>query len=424
MLNTTRRSSLWSLVLRRAGLAALLLLFPFLIWYAGRTGFASLLSSYAASVNQIEPANAAVRVDSNDPEPHLVRGAILEAAEDLPGAISEYLAAVRLRPDDYALWLSLARAQELAGDLSDAVSSARKAIPLAPAYAQPQWQLGNLLIRSGQRDEGFKELRSAGTSDPKLLPGIIELAWQLSDGDVQFVKQAIQPQTSYAYQAVAESFRKHDRIEDAVSMFGGTGADARLAREQYLTELISRKQFIAAYSLQFQGTPGGTNGGSGLIIDPGFEQESDLEGEGFGWRTQNQAPSLSRSLDTSNPLEGHSSLSIEFKGASDPAPNIVSQLVLVEPRTRYQLQFAARTERIVSGALPTITVTDAGKSVVLASVVLQQQSNGWQHYEIGFVSAEGTTAVQISLHREPCRTPPCPIFGRMWLDDFSLKVMQ
>jgi hypothetical protein len=38
-----------------------------------------------------------------------------------------------------------------------------------------------------------QRVRLAGAGNPTLLPGV-ELAWQLSGGDVQLVKQAIQPQ--------------------------------------------------------------------------------------------------------------------------------------------------------------------------------------------------------------------------------------
>lgn len=408
-------------IVRVAGLFLILLL---LIWYSGRAGFASLLSSYAARVNQVAPANAAVHLNPRDPETHYMRGAILEGADDFPGAISEYKTATTLRPDDYALWLNLARAQELAGDVAGALSSARQALPLAPSYAQPHWQLGNLLVRAGQVDEGFKELRLAAASNPALLAGIIELAWQFSGGNAQFVKQAMQPQTPDAYRALAENFRRHGKVEDAILMFSRTGAESLLVREQYLNELISAKRFKEAYALQVQGRPVNSNGGLGVITDPGFEQESNLEEAGFGWRAENKAPSLSLSLDPANPQAGHSSLSVQFKGDSDPGQNIVSQLVLLEAHTCYQLHFFARRENLVSGGLPNLTITDASDHVVLGHVVLLPQAGSWQDYVIDFNSRETTTAIQISLRRERCSNSPCPIFGQLWLDDFSLKPLR
>ncbi len=407
-----------------AATGGLLVLFPLLIWHAGHAGYASLLSTYAARVNQIAPANAAVNSAPGDPEGHYLRGAILEANDDLTGAIAEYDLAASLRPDDYVPWLTLAHARELSGDKAGALAAARQAVPLAPFYAQPHWQLGNILVRAGQRDEGFKELRLAGASNPILLPGIVELAWQLYGSDAHLVKQAIQPQSPEAYRVLAESFRKHGKTEDAIAMLSASGGDAEAvrAREQYLNELISTKRFKEAYALWSQGRSSNSSGGLGVIIDSGFEQESNLDRPGFGWRVENKSPSLSFSLDPANPKEGHSSLRIEFKGDSDPGQKIVSQLVLLEPRTHYQLEFAARTENLVSGGLPSITVTDASDNVTLGRpVLLPQQADNWQHYAIDFNSKEATTAIHISLQRERCSNSPCPIFGRLWLDSFSLQ---
>ena len=407
---------------RLAVTAGLLVLFPLLIWHGGRAGFASLLSTYAARTNQPAAADAAVNLSPGDPEVHYIRGAVLETNDELPGAIAEYTRAVSLRRDDYVLWLALAHADELNGQVDQAIAAARQAVTLAPFYAQPHWQLGNILVRARQRDEGFRELRLAAASNPTLLPAIVDLAWQLSGGDVQFVKQAIQPQAPEAYKALAESFRKHDKIEDAIAMFGAAGPEFRLVREQYVNELISAKRFKAAYELWAIGHGAGSGSGLGVIVDPGFEQESNLDEPGFGWRTEKKAAAVSLSLDGATPREGKSSLAIEFKGDADPGTPIITQLVLIEPHTHYQLRFAARAEKLVSGGPPNLLVIDAGSNNVLGqSGVFPEESRNWGDYTIEFTTADSTTAIRIVLRRENCSKPPCPIFGRFWLDNFSLQ---
>jgi tetratricopeptide (TPR) repeat protein len=296
---------------------------------------------------------------------------------------------------------------------------------LAPYYAQPHWQLGNILVRAGQPDEGFKELSLAGESNPSFMPGVIDLAWQSSHGDVQFVVRALKPQRPESYQSLAAYFRKQGQIEAAIAMYKAAGDVAQQDRQAYVGELISAKHFKAAQALWSYGRPASPKDPLASIIDPGFEQESKLDKPGFGWRTENKSPSLSLALDPANPKEGHSSLRVEFAGASDPGLRIISQLVLVEPRSHYQLEFAARTENVVSGGLPSVTVADASDNAVLGQpVLLLQQADNWQSFLIDFTSKESTTAIQISLQRERCSTSPCPIFGRLWLDDFSLRVIR
>ena len=128
------------------------------------------------------------------------------------------------------------------------------------------------------------------------------------------------------------------------------------------------------------------------------------------------------SLDRANPKEGHSSLKIQFDGASDPASPVITQLVLVEPRAHYQLRFAIRSEDLVSGGLPRVVLIDADADKVLGqSDQFSKATDGWQEYTIDFESGEAASAIQIALQRQACTTAPCPIFGRLWLDNFSLQ---
>lgn len=403
---------------------SLLILFLLLIWLSARAGFASLLYTYAATSNQLAAANAAVSLSSGDPEAHYLRGAILEAGGDLTLAIAEYNQAIVRRQDDYVLWLSLARAQELNGQTLMAIASAQQATRLAPYYAQPHWQLGNLLVRAGRADEGFGELRFAGASNPRLLPPIIDLAWQLSEGDVQFVIRAVQPGTPEAYQALAEYFKKRGQEADAIAMLRSVGSIAEDYRRRYVVELLTAKRFADAYAIWSIGHPPANeiNAGDPIMSDPGFEQERQLDVPGFDWHTEHKARTLTLSLEPANPKEGKSSLRVEFSGDSDPGTQIISQLVLVEPNNRYQLKFAARTESIISGGLPRVTVLDAGNKEILGQTnAFPKTVTNWQDYSIDFNSKEKTSAILISLQRERCSESNCPIFGRLWLDNFSLK---
>jgi hypothetical protein len=409
-------------IVRIALTAALLVIFSLLIWMAGRAGVASLRTAQAAKANLIASADSAVSLSPGDPEAHFARGALLEANNDLPAAIAEYEKAASLRPDDYVLWLSLARVSELNGDSAGAITAARRAVPLAPYYAQPHWQLGNLLVRAGQRDEGFKELGLAGESNPQLMPAIIDLAWQLSHGDVQFVIRALRLQRPESYQALAQYFRKKNEIDSAIAMYIAAGSVAEQDRRAYVAELISSKHFKEAYSLWSFGRPAISPEPLGLIIDPGFEREQDLDERGFGWRADHKAPSLTLSLDAANPKDGRSSLRVDFNGDSDPGTPIISQLVLIEPKTHYELRFSCRTEGIVSGGPPNVFVLDAHDNQVLVqSGALPATTAGWRDSTVDFISSESAAAVQISVQRDRCAKSPCPIFGRLWLDSFSLQ---
>jgi hypothetical protein len=408
-------------IARLAATVVLVGIFALLIWTGARVGFASLLTAYAAKSNLIDAANKAVTLSPGDPDAHLVRGSLLEANNDPASAVAEYERAASLRPDDYVLCLSLAHGRELSGDAAGAVAAARQAVALAPFYAQPRWQLGNILVRAGMSEEGFRELGLAGEGNPALMPTIIDLAWQWSHGDVQFVIRNLRPQRPETYQALAQYFRKKKEINSAVSMFIAAGTVADQDRHTYVGELISEKHFKEAYALWTIGRTGNSSEAAGVIIDPGFEQEIDLNEVGFGWRPSGRVSTVTLSLDSGQPKEGHSSLRVDFNGESDPSTPIISQLIFVRPGTHYQLRFEFRTESIISGGPPNILVTDAtGNQVLGQSGALPQTTSGWTGSEIDFVSGESTIAIQIALQRSRCAQSPCPIFGRLWLDDFSL----
>jgi hypothetical protein len=129
------------------------------------------------------------------------------------------------------------------------------------------------------------------------------------------------------------------------------------------------------------------------------------------------------SLDTQTPKSGSRSLLVEWGGHANPGVDVISQLVLVEPSARYRLSFYARTEDVKTGGPPLIVIADASAPdarVLAESKTLPRGTSGWQEYEVEFAAAPKTEAVLVSLRRRNCETNPCPMFGRVWLDDFSL----
>ena len=401
------------------GAVCVLVILVLLTGNSVRSGYASLLTAYAAQSNQLAPANAAVNLSRSNPDAHYLRATILQAS-DLSGAITEYYQAASTRPDDYVLWLSLARASELNGDTAAAITAARQAVPLAPDYAEPHYQLGNILLRAGQTEEGFKELRLAGASNPTLMPGIVDLAWRVSGNKVQFVVEAIAPDTPAAYQLLAEYFVSHKEVDAAIAMYAAAGTASERYRRAYLGDLIAAKYFKEAAKLWAVGRQTGAL--PGVLINRGFEEESDLTEPGFAWRLGDKPEGFRLSLDTTDPREGHSSLKIYFDGADNPASPVITQLILVEPSTHYQLRFAVRSEGLVSGGLPQVIVRDADTNTVLAqSDQFPGTTGGWRDYAIDFESGKLASAVQIGIQRQSCEKSPCPIFGPVWLDNFSLQ---
>jgi hypothetical protein len=102
---------------------------------------------------------------------------------------------------------------------------------------------------------------------------------------------------------------------------------------------------------------------------------------------------------------------------------VIFQLLLVEPGTRYRLTFAARTEELVTGGLPVVVVIDASddqNQILIKSKSLPQGTHQWETYVSEFTTRATTTGVFVKIRRDNCDTMPCPAFGHVWFDDFSL----
>jgi thioredoxin-like negative regulator of GroEL len=377
-------------------------------------------------VNSLAAADEAVRLSPSDPESHDARGIALVDVGRAADAVKEFELAAVLRPRDYKIWLKLGSTCEDTGDDQGALAAYQEAIQCAPSYAQPRWQFGNLLLRMGRTEEAFGEMRRAAESDPMLLPALIDLTWGVFKGDATAVRSAVQPRSTDSRLTLAKTFARRGKPAEAVALFREAGDMTAEGRRALVTELITAKHFTEAYEVWSSGRDthsGDSAGGIGAITDGGFEGQINLDEPGFGWQLRREQPGVAVSRDMAQPRTGVYSLRVEWKGNSNPAGAVVSQLVLVQANTRYQLRFAVRTEEIVTGGLPLIVVTDASGSAphpLASSVPLPAGTNGWQELTLEFATGDTTRSVLISLQRQSCPSGPCPIFGRLWLDTFAL----
>ncbi len=370
----------------------------------------------------LSESQRAINTTPSDPEAHSGRALVLLNTQGLAAALTEYERAVALRPNDYFLWLELGRARDMADDEQGAIAALEQSVRLAPFYAQPRWQLGNVLFRAGRVEESYGELRRAALSDVSLLPNLIDLVWGATDGDPVAVERIIQPERASWHIALAKIFIKRGKIAEALAQFRAAGGLAEKDKQALLNELLAAKRYQEAYEVWV--IDSGESKGLALIHDGGFESKVSRDNTGFGWQLARDAPTLRLSLDRNNPHSGTQSLRVDFNGDANPGQPILTQLIPVEPNMHYRLRFNARTEEIVTGGLPLISLSDASSkdnSVLAVSSPLPQSSDGWREYSIDFTSSKTTSAVLITVHRQNCSSGPCPVFGRMWLDDFVIQ---
>ncbi|MFN7926790.1 MAG: hypothetical protein U0Y68_02400 [Blastocatellia bacterium] len=420
MNSSAEKSSRWQQVI---GLLLMLLLL-YASWMSGRIGIARLSSEYAVVTSSVAAADTALAWSPTDPQAHFARAAALADHEQSAAAITAFQVALQRKPRDYYFWLKLARTQDWAGQEGAARASYASAVRLAPYYAAPRWELGNLLLRAGADEEAFAELRRAAHSNSTLLPAVIDLAYNTYTGDRARIGAALQSSTPEAQLELARYFSKRGKLGDALSYLDAAGnEEAEVMRQAWLSELFYQRQYPAAYQV-WRSHPA-RKADPGLLTDGSFEGELTFDQEAwFGWQLSNTAArEVKAAVDPQKPRAGQRSLRLEWSGDPKLTIPILSQLAVVEPNQSYRLRFAARTETLISAGMPylAVAVKNGLQLVELGqSALLPRDGENWREYSVEFTAPPETHAVTILLRRQ-CETTPCPIYGRLWLDDFMLQ---
>jgi len=148
--------------------------------------------------------------------------------QDLPDAAHAFEQALAITPGWGHAHFELSRVYLLQKRLEDAIRECRKAVEVQPETGKYRYQLGHLLVQSGQRHEGQRQIEHA-----RKLVVFDQRAEQLR------VRIAADPENPRRYFELAELYRANGRRQEAVSTYEAVLAlDPRhAAARQRLAEL-------------------------------------------------------------------------------------------------------------------------------------------------------------------------------------------
>jgi hypothetical protein len=403
-------------------------------WYAGRWYIGDVVAEYAPGMESgaIEMAQWTTTLAPDDPLTHWTVASLEKQVlppEQWAEALRQYEEAVSLSPNDYRLWVDLGRAREQAGDRAGGEKALRRAVELAPVYAEPRWLLGNVLLRAGRPEEAFAELQLAADQDPRLRPQIFNMAWYVFGQDVEAISRAAGNSPATRADLVTYLMGRQ-LLDDALGQWNGLAASDKTAQRAVglalMRALLDGKRFHAAFKIYSDIDPKGASGiKPGQIANGGFESDIGLSEENpFDWRVRS-LPQAQVGLDERYRRSGNRSLRILFQAPGPLIFNTIGQAVLVEPSTAYRLEFYARTTDLKSASTPLIEIQEgADRSVLASSAPLPVGTNEWQSMTLNFKTGPKTEAIFIATNRSACDTggeAACPIFGTVWYDDFNLQ---
>jgi Tetratricopeptide repeat len=378
---------------------------------------------------EIELAHTAVSLSPSDPLTHwrLANLTQLKSPSKIEEAIPEYQKAVSLSPNDYRFWMTLGIALEQAGHSEQGEAALKRAVSLAPAYAQGHWYLGNLLLRNGDYEEAFKELNIASEANSELRPQFYTMLREIYGADFDSLLKAIGGKPA-ARADFALYLVKRGRFEDGMRLWStlspANRTENRGAADAIIASLLASKKYYEALNVWNDVAPTPLSRASiGRILDGGFE---DLSGYGpemvFAWQVKTPAQ-MQINVDRSNAHSGRRSLRLVFQVRDNLTSLGTTQLIPVAPNTEYEFEFYRKSQNLESGSTPFVELTDAatGKSLT-ASDGAPNGNSDWQRVGLTFKTPPDCWAVIVALKRGLCPDADlCPIFGTVWYDDFNLK---
>ena len=390
----------------------------FLIQASARFGVSRMIARYAVATNSIEGADQAAQLTPSDPEAHRARATIFNRLQKPDEAAKSLALATALRYRDDYLWIDLGNTREELGDTDGAFAALDQAVRWAPYYAHTHWQRGNLLLRMGRANDAFTDLRSAALANPRYAPNLIDLAWGISRNDLETTKALLDIKTDSERLALIRYLARKGKGEEV-------RYEMKLLTEprslEYVNEfarlLFDAKDFNDSFLLLHPAEAFHQR----LLLNSDFEDPLVLNESGFDWIVAPQQKNR-LAIDVSEKSSGAKSLQINLDGAWTPGTPLLSQTFVVDPNTSYRLSFAVKTKDLVTGGPPMIVVNDATNNQLLGkSDNFPTATTPWTKLSFDFTTMPASQAAIIRLQRNNCDSSPCPIFGTLWLDEFSIE---
>ena len=368
-----------------------------------------------------ETAEFAVNLSPNEPQTHFALSVWQEKTflpEDFAKSLAEIEKATALAPNDFRLWLALGKARERNGDIAGAEKALQKARTLAPNYSEVLWTLGNFYFRAGNTAEAFPLIRRAAETDKNFTAPAISIFWQIFDGDVLKIKNALgdSPQTDLA---LVLYLAKEKRLDEAAEIWHSLtekekNLEYQQIGDQLFAALIAEKKYRSARKVK--NLPDET----GKIFNGDFEQPlQQATTNVFDWQIgDGLKPAIGLNNETKH--GGNASLFLFFNSDDGKDFRQIQQSATIVSGKSYEFDFFYKTELKTTATFRWEIVDAADGKVLTASEPILENSD-WTSSKAMFTAPENTEVVIIRLARAECKQGICPVSGKVWFDDLTLR---
>jgi tetratricopeptide (TPR) repeat protein len=388
------------------------------------------LAGYYASQQALEGLSRAARLEPSNPDHWFALGRYWQynlESQDLDRAVPAYRASLLVDPRSSDAWLDLAAAYEALGNLAEARAAFANAKRVYPLSAQVAWSYGNFLLRQGDLNAAFPEIRRAVVADPSRGAEAFSRCIRVEPG-VETVLDRVIPPARDAYLEIMRGLSDDGQTADALRVWDRLvrlGPPLRLRDVQPLIDSLRRKRLIQDASAVWQQAAAlsgfaDLQAPTGSVLwDGGFE--SGETGLPYTWTFSPNSHGVQTHIDSGEKHSGSHALRVTFDGQSNVNFLDVCHLAPLSPATAFRFS-AWVYARDLS--------TDQGVHFVLygvggveAAPLTTQDVRGspdWRQIAIDWTAPAGSTEARVCLARLPSDQPDNKIRGTVWLDDVAL----
>jgi hypothetical protein len=366
-------------------------------------------------------------ISPRDPDTHLALAIMLEKSFE-PGdnerALVEYERAVELSPNNYLMWLALARGLSRTGNVEKADRAFTRAIELAPNYSNVQWAYGNFLVRQNRVEEGFALIAKAAASNPQYPGPAAVLAMQIFDNDVGRVRNVLGGGED-ADSALAPVLASLKRFDDAHNAWYRLPSDQKITKykklgDQLIEQMVVGGQFRHAARITADlDEEEISKPVIGQVANGGFENGVKLKQAGrFEWQIgEGIEPQIA--LSETHKHTGKYGLWAVFNTFETAGFRQITQTIAVEPGARYRFE-AYYVSALKTASKLRFEIINPATGVVLATTDEMSPTSEWKRLIVEFTLPADVDGIKIQLLREGCNGPACPVSGTLGLDDISI----
>ena len=348
---------------------------------------------------------------------------------DTARAIQAYTVALSLNPRSADTWAAMGAAYEAGGNIPaarDAFLHAKNAYPISPDIS---WRYGNFLLRQGETDAAFLEIRRAVELEPQRGAEALSRALR-AEPNLDLVLDRVLPPLKDAYVSAIAGQTDEAHIANAVQVWNRLAAlHPKLKLENYsfalVGALLQEKQVAEAHriweqAVDFAGLGDLREPTGSVLWDGGFE--SGVSGSGFAWKFPEGAQGVQFSIDHREKHSGNQSLRLLFNGRYNLHLLGPCIEVPVQPSTDYDFSAWVRTSSITTAQGIRFQLRSLGtQDTSTATTNDVRGTQPWTRVETPWSSGNNVQEMQVCVERSPSEYEvDDKIRGMAWVDDVAL----